>query len=202
MPSDHERALAGHPRLLLSAGRPVLGTEIRIVDERDRPVATGELGEVCIRGPQVMREYWNRPDATKEALTGGWMHTGDAGRVDDDGYLYIQDRVKDMIVSGAENVYPREIEEVLFAHDAVADAAVIGIPDEKWGEAVLAFIVRAAGADVSAEELLEYCRGQLAGYKQPRGIEFLDELPRNPSGKVLKKDLREPYWKDHDRRVG
>ncbi len=202
MPKDHERALAGQSDLLLSAGRPLLGTEIRIVDDHDEPVPVGSLGEVCIRGPQVMRGYWNRPDASEEALRGGWMHTGDAGRLDDAGFLYIQDRVKDMIVSGAENVYPREIEEVLFAHDAVADAAVIGIPDEKWGEAVLAFIVKSAGADASADDLLEYCRSRLAGYKQPRQLEFVDELPRNASGKVLKKDLREPYWKGHERRVG
>jgi acyl-CoA synthetase (AMP-forming)/AMP-acid ligase II len=202
MPSDHEAALSGRPELLLSAGRPVLGTEIRIVDAEDEPVPTGELGEVCIRGPQVMRGYWNRPDATEESLKDGWMHTGDAGRLDDQGYLFIQDRVKDMIVSGGENVYPREIEEVLFAHDGVADTAVIGIPDDKWGEAVLAFVVRAQGADMSADDLIEHCRSQLAGYKQPRRIAFIDELPRDPSGRVLKTDLRAPFWRDHDRRVG
>ncbi len=200
-PEDHRRALAGKPELLLSAGRPVLGTQVRIVDESDQPVPNGTIGEVAIRGPQVMRGYWNRPDANAESLKGGWMHTGDAGILDDEGYLYIQDRVKDMIVSGGENVYPREVEDALFDHPAVADAAVIGIPSERWGEEVKAVIVLKEGQSATAEEILEHCRGKLGGYKQPRSVDFIDELPRNPSGKVLKKDLREPYWEGHDRRV-
>jgi len=201
-PEDHRQALAGRRELLLSAGRPLLGTEVRIVDDEDQPLPNGRIGEVAIRGPQLMRAYWNRQEATAEALRGGWMHTGDAGILDDDGYLYIQDRVKDMIVSGGENVYPREIEEVLFAHPTVADAAVIGIPDEKWGEAVMAFVVLQPGQQASAEEILAHCRGQLAGFKRPRRVAFIPELPRNPSGKVLKKELREPYWQGHSRRVG
>ena len=202
MPQDHERALQGEPSLLLSAGRSALATELRILDERGNPVPNGTIGEVCVRGPQMMRCYWNRPDATAEAIVDGWMHTGDAGILDDEGFLYIQDRVKDMIVSGAENVYPREIEDVLFQFPGVADAAVIGVPDEKFGEAVKAIIVRKEGATVDAEELIAFCRERLAGYKQPRSVDFIDELPRNPSGKVLKKDLREPYWAGHGRRVG
>ncbi|NNL66766.1 MAG: long-chain-fatty-acid--CoA ligase [Myxococcales bacterium] len=201
-PADHRRALGGQPELLLSAGRPLLGTRVRVVDAEDRPVPNGTIGEVVIRGPQVMRGYWNREEASAEALRGGWMHTGDAGILDDEGYLYIQDRVKDMIVSGGENVYPREIEDVLFQHPGVADAAVIGIPDEKWGETVKAIVVKAEGQDPSAEEILEFCKGKLGGYKQPRSVDFIAELPRNPSGKVLKKELREPYWKGKDRRVG
>jgi acyl-CoA synthetase (AMP-forming)/AMP-acid ligase II len=201
-PDDHKRALAGEPKLLLSAGRPLLGTEVRIVDAQDRPVPTGTIGEILIRGPQLMRGYWNRPEDSAAALRGGWMHTGDAGYLDEEGYLYIQDRVKDMIVSGGENVYPREIEEVLFQHPGVADAAVIGVPDPKWGETVKAIVIRKEGSAVSAEELLAFCRDRLGGYKQPRSVDFLDALPRNPSGKVLKKDLREPYWKGHTRRVG
>ncbi len=201
-PDDHRRALAGRSDLLLSAGRSILGTEIRIVDEEDRPLPAGTIGEVAIRGPQLMRGYWNRPEASEESLRGGWMHTGDAGILDDEGYLFIQDRVKDMIVSGGENVYPREIEEVLFQHPGVADAAVIGIPDERWGEAVKAIVVRQEGHDVSGDDILDFCRGKLGGYKQPRSVDFIDALPRNPTGKVLKKDLREPYWKGHDRRVG
>jgi acyl-CoA synthetase (AMP-forming)/AMP-acid ligase II len=200
-PEDHRKALAGRSKLLLSAGRPLLGTEIRIVDGDDREVGNGTIGEVAIRGPQLMRGYWNRPEASEEALRGGWMHTGDAGIVDDEGYLYIQDRVKDMIVSGGENIYPREIEDVLFQHPGIADAAVIGIPDEKWGETVKAIVVR-KDESVSADDVLAHCRGKLGGYKQPRSVDFIDELPRNPTGKVLKKDLREPYWKGHDRRVG
>ncbi len=200
-PADHQRALAGEPQLLLSAGRPLLGTEVRIVDENDTPVPNGTIGEVAVRGPQLMRGYWNLPEPTAEALRGGWMHTGDAGILDDEGFLYIQDRVKDMIVSGGENVYPREVEDVLFQHPAVADVAVIGVPDERWGEAVKAIVVRKEGEAVEADALLEYCKGRLGGYKRPRSVDFIEVLPRNPSGKVLKKDLREKYWAGHSRRV-
>lgn len=201
MPQDHRRALAGEPKLLLAAGRAMLGTEVRIVDENDVPVPNGTIGEIVARGPQMMRGYWNLPEASAEALRGGWMHTGDAGIIDDEGYVYVQDRVKDMIVSGGENVYPREVEEVLYQHPGVAEAAVIGVPSDQWGEEVKAVVVRKAGVDVTAEQLVEFCRGRLGGYKRPRTVDFVDALPRNPSGKVLKKELREPYWMGHDRRV-
>jgi acyl-CoA synthetase (AMP-forming)/AMP-acid ligase II len=200
---DHERALVpnGRPDLLLSAGRAVMGTDIRIVDENDEPVPNGTVGEIVGRGPQLMRGYWNLPEATEAALKGGWMHTGDAGIMDDEGYLFIQDRVKDMIVSGGENVYPREVEDALYSHAAVAEAAVIGVPDEKFGEAVKAIVVLKDGAAASAEELVAFCRERLAGFKQPRSVDFIDELPRNPSGKVLKRELREPYWEGQSRQV-
>jgi acyl-CoA synthetase (AMP-forming)/AMP-acid ligase II len=201
-PADHRRALESDPGLLLSAGRPVMGTQLRIVDEDGAEVAEGEVGEIAAYGPQLMRGYWNLPDATAAALRGGWMHTGDAGRLDVDGYLYIQDRVKDMIVSGGENIYPREVEEVLFQHPAVADAAVIGIPDEKFGETVKAIVVLRAKMTATASDIMEFCKGRLGGYKRPRSVDFTDVLPRNPSGKVLKRELREPYWKGHGRRVG
>ena len=200
-PEDHVRALSGEAKLLLSAGRPNLGTEVQIMDSEDRPVPAGEIGEVCARGPQLMRGYWNLPEASKESLRGGWMHTGDAGRMDGEGFVYIEDRVKDMIVSGGENVYPREVEDALFQHPAVADAAVIGVPDDKWGETVKAVVVLREGRTADAEEIMEFCRGRLGGYKCPRSVDFLDALPRNPTGKVLKKDLREPYWKGKERRV-
>ncbi len=200
-PADHQRAVREKPELLLSAGRPVVGTEVRIVDEDDKPVANGTIGEIIARGPQVMRGYWNLPDESAHALRGGWMHTGDAGTMDGDGYIYIQDRVKDMIVSGGENVYPRVVEDVLFQHAAVADAAVIGVPDAQWGETVKAIVVLKDGANAGAEEIMEFCRSRLGGFERPRSVDFVNELPRNPSGKVLKRQLREPYWAGHARRV-
>jgi acyl-CoA synthetase (AMP-forming)/AMP-acid ligase II len=202
LPQDHRRALAGEPQLLLAAGRAMLGTQVRIVDEHDRPVPNGTIGEIVARGPQLMRGYWNLEEASAQALRGGWMHTGDAGIMDEEGYVYVQDRVKDMIVSGGENVYPREVEEVLYQHPGVAEAAVIGVPSEQWGEEVKALVVRKAGSDVTADALVEFCKGRLGGYKRPRSVDFVDALPRNPSGKVLKKELREPYWRGHERRVG
>jgi acyl-CoA synthetase (AMP-forming)/AMP-acid ligase II len=201
LPPDHERALTDEPNLLLSAGRPLAGTEVRVVDEDDNPVPNGTIGEIIARGPQLMRGYWNMPDESAEALRGGWLHTGDAGVLDDEGYVYVQDRVKDMIVSGGENVYPRVVEDVLFQHPAVADAAVIGVPDEQWGETVKAIVVLRAEATATDEELIDFCRDKLGGYERPRSVDFVNTLPRNPSGKVLKRQLREPYWAGHKRRV-
>jgi fatty-acyl-CoA synthase len=199
-PDDHRRAVQ-EPGLLLSAGRPVVGTDVRVVDEQDRPVANGAVGEIIARGPQLMRCYWNLADESAQALRGGWMHTGDAGTMDDRGYIYIQDRVKDMIVSGGENVYPRIVEDVLFQHAAVADVAVIGVPHEQWGETVKAIVVLKEGATATEEELIEFCRGRLGGFERPRSVDFAPVLPRNPSGKVLKRELREPFWAGHKRRV-
>jgi fatty-acyl-CoA synthase len=201
LPSDHDRALAGRPELLLSAGRPVAGTELRIVDTAGAPLPLGGVGEIAARGPQLMRGYFNLPEATAEAMAGGWMHTGDAGRLDEEGYLYIEDRVKDMIVSGGENIYPHEIEQVLFEHPAVADAAVIGVPDDQWGETVKAVIVLRKDATATEEEIIDFTRGKLGGFKRPRSVDFASELPYNPSGKVLKRALREAYWAGHTRRV-
>jgi acyl-CoA synthetase (AMP-forming)/AMP-acid ligase II len=200
--ADHVRALREKPELLLSAGRAVAGTDIRIVDEQDRPVVRGAIGQIIARGPQLMRGYWNQAEATAEALRDGWMHTGDAGVMDAEGYIYIQDRVKDMIVSGGENVYPREVEDALFQHPVVADAAVIGVPDERFGEAVKAVIVLREGQSATEQDIIEFCRERLGGYKRPRSVDFVPALPRNPSGKVLKRELREKYWAGHRRRVG
>ena len=200
-PDDHRRALSDRPELLTSAGRPLMGVQVRIVDEHDVPLPPGEMGQVLMRGPQLMRAYWNRPDETAEALRDGWLHSGDAGTLDENGYLYILDRVKDMIVSGGENVYPRVIEDALMDHPAVAEVAVIGVPDPQWGETVKALVVRLDGQAVEAAELIEYCRNRLAGFERPRSVEFLDEFPRTASGKVLKRRLREPYWRGHERRV-
>jgi long-chain acyl-CoA synthetase len=195
------------PQLLRSCGRPYPWVEVRVVEPSTREdVAVGEVGELWTRSHQNMKGYWNNPAATAEAVTpDGWFRTGDAGYVDADGYLYLHDRVKDMIVSGGENVYPAEVENVVARHPAVADVAVIGVPDDRWGEAVKAIVVPAEGVepgpDVEAD-IIAVARTQLAGYKLPKSVDFADVLPRNPSGKLLKRELREPYWAGRDRQVG
>jgi fatty-acyl-CoA synthase len=201
-PEDHRRALDSDPGLLRSAGRPVVGVEVRVVDKDDIEVPAGVVGEILVRGPQVMSGYWNLAAASEQALAGGWLHTGDAGYFDADGYLYVSDRVKDLIVSGAENVYPKEVEDVLYGLDGVAEAAVIGVPSQRWGEEVMALIVTRPGVSVTPAAVINWCRGKLAGYKCPKSVEFLDELPRNASGKVLKRVLREPYWQGQNRQIG
>jgi fatty-acyl-CoA synthase len=200
-PEEHRRALQGEPHLLLSCGRPVVGTDIRIVTSDGDVAAVGEVGEILARGPQVMRGYWNLPEATEATLAGGWLHTGDAGYLDEGGHLYISDRVKDLIVSGGENVYPREIEDVLMRLEGVLDVAVIGVPHEKWGEAVKAVVVGREAEALTAEEVIAHCKSELAGFKVPGSVDFVVELPRNATGKVLKTTLREPYWAGHARRV-
>ncbi len=201
LPEDHRRAMASRPELLLSAGRAVAGVALRIVDGLGNPLPPGEMGEITARGPMLMKGYWNMPEATAETLRDGWIHTGDAGTLDAEGYLYIQDRVKDMIVSGGENIYPRTVEEVLFRHPAIADAAVIGVPDQQWGETVKAVVVLREGQSATEAEIIEFARGQLGHFQCPRSVDFVSALPRNPSGKVLKRELREPYWRGHTRRV-
>jgi acyl-CoA synthetase (AMP-forming)/AMP-acid ligase II len=188
-------------RRLGSAGREVFGTEVRVVDENGNDVKPGEIGEVIGRGHNVMKGYWKMPEASAETLRGGWLHTGDLATVDEAGYVYILDRVKDMIISGGENIYSREVEEALYMHPAVADAAVIGVPSDEWGETVKAFVVLREGQQATADEIMNFTRKYLAGYKRPRSVEFIDSLPRNLSGKVLKKVLREPFWKDENRMV-
>lgn len=201
-PEDH--VLDGTPEQLKrlgSAGREVFGTEVRVVNEAGKGVTPGEIGEVIGRGNNVMKGYWKMPEATAQTIRDGWLHTGDLATVDEAGYVYILDRVKDMIISGGENIYSREVEEVLYQHPAIADAAVIGVPDGQWGETVKAFVVLREGAAAAAEEIIDFTRGRLAGFKRPRSIDFVESLPRNLSGKVLKKVLREPYWKEQDRQV-
>ena len=173
-----------------SVGRPCLYLELDVWDEQGSSVAPGERGEIVLRGPKVFKGYWRDPDATATAFAGGWFHTGDVGLRDDDGYLFIVDRLKDMIVSGGENIAGSEVERVLYEHDAVLEAAVVGRPDDRWGEVPVAFVVLRQGASVPPEALLEHCRDQLARYKVPKEIILLDALPRNPSGKVLKRELR------------
>jgi fatty-acyl-CoA synthase len=177
-------------RKLGSVGRPCLYLEIDIWDEQGRSVAAGEPGEIVLRGPKVFKGYWRDVAATDAAFAGGWFHTGDIGVRDEDGYLFIVDRLKDMIVSGGENIASSEIERVLYEHHAVLEAAVVGRPDDRWGEVPVAFVVLDQGASATADELLDHCRGQLARFKVPRAVTFLEALPRNPSGKVLKRELR------------
>jgi len=189
------------PELLRSCGKPFPWIEVRVVDADGNDVGDGEVGEIWMRGVQIMKGYWNKPDETARAVTeDGWFKTGDAGYWRD-GYLYLHDRVKDMIVSGGENVYPAEVENVLMGHPAVADVGVIGVPDEKWGETVKAIVVKAEGSEPTPEELIAYCRERLAGFKCPTSVDFIDALPRNPSGKILKRELREPYWAGRERRI-
>ncbi len=203
-PEDHRGAL------LRSCGKPYPGLDIKVFDANDREVKTGEVGEIVISGPVLMKGYWNKPDATAKAIKtkrsffGGekrWFYTGDAGFFDKDGFLFIHDRVKDMIVSGGENIYPAEVENAVMAHPAVADCAVIGVPDDKWGEAVKAIVVLKQGMQATAEDIIAFCKTRIASYKVPKSVDFVDALPRNPSGKVLRRELREPYWKGRDRRV-
>ncbi len=187
---------------LRSCGVPWPGAIVRCVDAEGNSVPTGDVGEIVIKAGFVMKGYWNRPEATSEAVRDGFFHTGDAGYFDADGFLYIHDRVKDMIVSGGENVYPAEVENAIFGHPGVADIAVIGVPDEKWGEAVKAIVVRKPDQNPSPESIIAWARERIAAYKCPKTVDFVDVLPRNPSGKILRKDLREPFWKGMTRRVG
>ncbi|HEU5301106.1 MAG TPA: AMP-binding protein [Acidimicrobiia bacterium] len=197
-PDDHR---AGGDRLR-SAGRAVPGVVLSIQDEDGNLLPQGETGEVCARAGNFMREYWNKPDATEEVFRGGWYHTGDAGYLDAGGYLFLVDRVKDMIVTGGENVYSIEVENAIATHPAVAQVAVIGIPDETWGEAVHAIVVPKDGASVTGEEITEHARGTIAGYKVPKSVEIRGEpLPLSGAMKVLKRELRAAFWGDADRKV-
>jgi acyl-CoA synthetase (AMP-forming)/AMP-acid ligase II len=202
--SKEEHLVEGDParlKRLTSAGREVTGVRVRVVDEEERDVSIGHVGEIVVRSDLVMKGYWNSPDVTAETLKGGWLHTGDLGYLDDQGYLFITDRKKDMIISGGANIYPREVEEVFAMHPAVSEVSVIGVPDKKWGEAVKALVVLNCGSQATAEEMIRFCKDHLASYKKPQSVEFLDNLPKNAYGKVLKRQLRERYWADQETRV-
>ncbi len=195
-PDDHL-----NDQKLQSCGRAVPGAKLRVVNTDGNDCAIGDVGEIIVSGVQLMNGYWNRPDDTAAAVKDGWFHTGDAGYFDADGYLFIHDRLKDMIVSGAENVYPAEVERALEGFPGIAEVAVIGVPDEQWGEAVKAVVVANPGVALSENEIIEFARTRVARFKCPKSVDIVDALPRNPSGKILKKELRAPYWEGRERRV-
>jgi len=186
---------------LSSCGRPYPLISVAILDEDGRPVPTGGRGEICVRGDLVMKGYYNARDRTAETIVDGWLHTGDIGHLDDDGYLHITDRKKDLIISGGVNIYPQEIEQVVWSHPAVRDCVVIGVPDHEWGEAVKAVVELNDGRQVSDSELMALCKKQLGGVRAPKSVDFVATLPRSPNGKVLKREVREPYWAGRDSRV-
>jgi acyl-CoA synthetase (AMP-forming)/AMP-acid ligase II len=186
---------------LRSVGREVTLSRVGIVDDEDKILPAGEIGEIVVRCDQVMTEYWKNPEATATALRGGWLHTRDLGYMDEDGYLFLVDRKDDMIISGGFNIYPREVEDVLYMHEAVLEAAVFGIPDQKWGEAVKAVVSLKKGRQSTEEELIEHCKAHLASYKKPKSVEFIDVLPKNATGKILRRSLKEPYWEGKTRKV-
>lgn len=201
LPEDHR--LEGSPeelQRLRSAGIPIYTAEVKVFDENDRELPYCEVGEICARGPMVMKGYWKQPDATAQALRNGWMHTGDAGYMSEDGYIYLVDRTKDMIVTGGENVYSVEVEAALYEHPAVLEAAVIGVPDSEWGEAVHAVLVLKKGTTADESEIIHHCHGLIANYKCPKSVSFLDrELPKSGAGKILKRELRQRFWAGQER---
>lgn len=187
---------------LASAGREIIGVEVRVVNAIGEPVKPGgEVGELIVRGPNTMKGYWKRPEETAQTLVDGWIHTGDMATIDDEDWIFIVDRAKDMIISGGENVYSTEVENALYRHPDVREAAVIGVPNDKWGELVKAMVVRRPGRETTAEELIAHCHEWIAGYKCPKSIDFLAELPKSGAGKILKSELRKPYWEGKERRV-
>jgi long-chain acyl-CoA synthetase len=189
-------------KLLKSVGKEGSTVEVRVADENDNPIRPGEVGEILAKGKNIMKGYWKNPDLTTAALRGGWLHTGDLGTVDEEGYVYLVDRKADMIVTGGENVYPKETEDALYAHKAVQECAVVSAPDEKWGERVQAVVVVRPGYTVTEEELIRHCKARLAGYKCPKKIEFWEQLPKTPIGKIIRKDVKKKYWVGKDKLIG
>jgi len=201
-PGEHfVNGIVAPDQRLSSVGRPGPLIRVEIMNDADEIVAQGETGEICVRGDLVMKGYYKGPEKTAETIRNGWLHTGDIGHLDVEGYLHITDRKKDMIISGGFNVYPSEVEQVIWAHGAVRDCAVIGVPDERWGEAVKAVVELNVGRSVSAQELISLCKEKLGSVKAPKTVDFVEALPRSPVGKVLKKDLRDKYWQDAARRI-
>jgi acyl-CoA synthetase (AMP-forming)/AMP-acid ligase II len=202
-PEDH--FLEGPERLtrrLTSAGKEAHVVEARVVNENDEPVQVGEIGEIVARGKNIMMGYWKNPELTAQVLRGGWLHTGDMGTVDEDGFIYLVDRKADMIVTGGENVYPKEVEDVLYEHPAVQEAAVVSSPDERWGEKVQAVVALKEGTSATEEELIAHCKKSLAGYKCPKAVQIWDTLPKTPIGKIVRKDVKKTFWGDQEKKIG
>jgi len=199
---DH--VLEGTPeqmKRLGSVGIQRTDVEVRIFDAEDKELPPSEMGEIVTRSDLVMKGYWRNPEATEKTLRNGWLHTGDVGYMDKEGYLFIMDRSKDMIISGGENIYPREIEEVIIQHPAVREVAVVGVPDTKWGEAIKAVVALVPGKATTEKELISFCKDNIASYKKPKSVDFVDELPKSNYGKILKREIRDKYWKDQDRQI-
>jgi len=199
---DHEfEGSAAREKRLASAGIPRTDVEVKIFDQEDNELPPGKIGNIATRSDLVMKGYWRNPDATEATIRNSWLDTGDMGYMDDSGYLFIMDRSKDMIISGGENIYPREIEEVLIKHPAVREVSVIGVPDVKWGEAIKAVVALVPGRSATEQELIAFCKENIASYKKPKSVDFVEELPKNNYGKILKRELRADYWKGQDRKV-
>jgi acyl-CoA synthetase (AMP-forming)/AMP-acid ligase II len=188
-------------KYLYSAGKPSLNSEVKVVDEQDHPLKPREIGEICVRGAHIMAGYWKNPELSAEVLRGGWYHTGDMGYLDEDGFLYLTDRKADMIITGGENVYPKEVEDILYQHPAVRECTVVSAPDDRWGETVRAVVVLHKGQKATEAELITHCKERLAGYKCPKAVSFWDSLPKSAVGKILKKEVKEFFWKDHERKI-
>jgi acyl-CoA synthetase (AMP-forming)/AMP-acid ligase II len=203
-PEDHDISLQNETAVkkLKSIGRPAINVEVRLVDDQDRDVKIGEVGEIISRGDGMMQGYWGKEEASKETLRNGWLHTGDLAIADEDGYIYMADRKKDMVIRGGENIYSAEVERILYQHPKILEAAIIGIPDDTWGEAVKAFVVLKANMKATGEEIISFCKQKISSYKCPTSVEFIDRLPRTfEGGKVMKTILREPYWQGRERKV-
>ncbi|NGN44555.1 long-chain-fatty-acid--CoA ligase [Mesorhizobium sp. CGMCC 1.15528] len=198
LPEDHD---LNRPELLTSCGKPLGDMEIKVVNANGSELTAGQTGEILLRSGSVMKGYYGKPEATAEVIRDGWYHSGDAGYLDEDGYLYIRDRIKDMIISGGENIYPAEVEQAMAEHPSVLEVGVVGVPSEKWGEEVKAFVALRPDCRATADELIAHARSLIASFKCPKTVEFLDALPRNPSGKILKRELRAPYWPDKTRKA-
>lgn len=199
---DHIDALNGDKKRLASCGRSYFENDVRVLNDAGESVKPGEVGEIVIKGPDIMAGYWQAPDLTEEVMKDGAYYSGDLAVVDDEGYIFIVDRKKEMIISGGFNIYPSEVEQVLYRHPAVYEAAVVGVPDEDWGEAIKAVCVLKDGAEAGEAELIAYCRENLPGFKTPRSVDLTDELPKNPNGKIVRRVVRDSYWADQERKVG